>query len=425
MPQQASNDRELRLLLLAVQPASAAAEAALRQELEQPFDGDRLVETACRQEVHPLLARALKDQLWSRGEPWEEKLASACRQSLARNIFLDQELARVVSILSRSGIQVIPIKGPGLAERLYGGLDMRTSGDLDLCVRGRDAVEAVELIRGAGYRSCLPLSRGDIPRFLPFDKSVDLVLTEGPVPIFIDLHWDIAASEQMIRVDLDGVWARAATAGGNGGRRPALASEDVLLFLALHGYNHGWDILKLVCDVDRVVRTFSGSLDWQAVSGRARSWMMSDILERALRLAQRLLGTPLPAEAAGCLAGGYWREDPIAEPGTFIAGTPERGRAETAAAAWLSRLRDRRGASHRARLLVGSFHPRSMDFFSLPEGSRSPWMAWLLRPFRIAGKVAGEAMSARQSGRTDSGARPRSADKLGVKVKKTPDARRG
>lgn len=390
-PQQ---DREIRLLLLALRaPGGEKPLGRFREALDGSFDGERLVEMAYHQEVHPLLARAVQLAGADEAAPWLERLDHACQKTLARNLFLKHELERLTRVLDHAGIRSLALKGPVFAERLYGNLALRTSGDLDLCVRGADVERAVSAIRNEGFRFHLPLRRRDVPRFLPFDKSLDLISTKGPVTVFVDLHWDLTAGEQMIRVDLDGVWRRAEVQASANGSSPGLCAEDLLLFLALHGYNHGWHILKQVCDVDALVRRDGASMDWTAVAERARRWMMADILERALRLSASLLETPLPGASTPCLEGGYWREDPLTSPETFIEESPSRSRPAPAAARWLARFRDRRGTAHRARHVVGSFHPRSMDFLALPEAGKRPWVARLLRPFRVAGKLAGETLA--------------------------------
>jgi hypothetical protein len=383
--------RKARILFLAARAELPPHKLGLLKELlAGPFDGGRLTDQAYEQEVHPLLNHTLGRVGFDPPAPWRQRLRDACHKSLARNLLLDSELARVLATLTREGVPALSLKGPQLARTVYGSIDLRTSGDLDIWIRARDAKRAADALQGSGYGICLPLTSRQIPRYVSFDKSLDLVKEDDPVPFFVDLHWDVASPEQMIRADIDSVWERAMEGGRPGNGPASLALEDLLLFLTLHGYGHGWDRLKLLCDIDQFVCRFGDLLDWPAVARRARGWGMSDILERGLRLSALLLETPLPTESAVCLEGRYWLSDPLAEPGRFLTASLEERKERSTAGGWLSRLHGRRGASHRVRQVLGSFHPKSMDFLAMPRAGRHPWLFWLLRPIRVTGKLAAE-----------------------------------
>lgn len=393
-------DRELGLLLLAARTGAAGGErGAFERNLAEPFDGGRLLALAIEQEIHPLLRRAMAGRSPVAGSPWLEALERACLDSFARNVLLRAELVRVNGILGGEEIPVFSLKGPAFAEGIYGGLELRTSGDLDLWLHKRDAPRAVEKLEESGYRICLPLGSVPVRQYLSFENALNMVNESGRVPVFVDLHWDMARPEHMVAADLTGIWERGFLQPSLEGAPPLLAPEDHLLFLAMHGYRHQWDRLKLLCDIDALIRRAGDAIDWKALAQRARSWAIEDIVERALRLSAALLETPLPPAASVCLAGSYWSSDPLNDPVRFRESSL-RSRAEiSTAGAWLARLAGRRGIAHRARQLVGSFHPNSMEFIALQGSGRYTWIPWIFRPLRIAGKVAGQALgSSRERG---------------------------
>jgi hypothetical protein len=77
-------------------------------------------------------------------------------------------------------------------------------------------------------------------------------------------------------------------------RVPALAPEDLLPFLAVHGGKHLLERLNWVCDVAEMVRA-DRSLDWPALLAAARQTRQQRHLAVALLLASRL---PSPADVA-------------------------------------------------------------------------------------------------------------------------------
>jgi hypothetical protein len=59
-----------------------------------------------------------------------------------RNLFLTQELLKLLTLFKTNGISAIPYKGPVLAVAVYGNLALRQFGDLDILVHKRDVLRA-------------------------------------------------------------------------------------------------------------------------------------------------------------------------------------------------------------------------------------------------------------------------------------------
>ena len=355
----------------------------LRELVTRSFHGDRLSTLAVQHEVHPLVNRALDRVGLGRSPAWRQNLAQACRESLARNLILEQELDRVLSAMAEEGVRALPVKGPRFARDVYGGIGLRASTDLDLFIQEHQIRQAVDVLGGQAYRLWSPLRRRDVGRLGRFAKAIVLIGGGGPFPVFVDLHWNVAPPELGVRVDLEGIWRRARIPRS---RRceSTMGREDLLLFLLIHGQGHLWDRLKLVSDIDAYVCRFGHRLDWKRLADRTRAWGIEDIVERGLRLAASVLETDLPPEAAACLRRCHWVQDPLAHPATFL--SPGRNLRRTTVSRWLGRLRQRRGRLNRARQILASCRPNLADFTAWPRGGRMVPILWFLRPLRLLGK---------------------------------------
>src|SRR5215469_9116229 len=67
-----------------------------------------------------------------------ERFRYAERRAAVENLMQTAELLRVLELLQRNGVDVIPFKGPILGMQLYGDLVLRQSCDIDVIIRQRD-----------------------------------------------------------------------------------------------------------------------------------------------------------------------------------------------------------------------------------------------------------------------------------------------
>ncbi len=92
------------------------------------------------------------------------------------------------------------------------------------------------------------------------------------------------------------------------GRYWTMAPEDTLIHLCVHqAINHqfGRPWLRNLLDVHLLAVT--GRLDWSQMATSCLNWRLATVVWTVLELAQRLLGTPLPAEIQEALAPTGWR----------------------------------------------------------------------------------------------------------------------
>ncbi len=281
---------EMRLLLLAAKAAVNPGEpSGLACLLASPLDWQYLVREASLQGVLPLLIHQLeREGLFDRvTEPYRGQLIASQAAALQRSLLLCQELESILEGFPQAGIPVIPIKGPVLAEVLYGDVGLRPSSDLDILVRPEDMDRSRSLLLGLGYGASSGEEKFRHHRHdPPYVKSGAKAILELHQYLYDDLR-DKAIDEVL--------WQRAQPVLWKGHRALVLSPEDNLLYLSWHLPRHGGN-LKLFCDIALLAKKYEGELDWTYVLWAAERFKARPALHFTLSRARRFLGCAVPEE---------------------------------------------------------------------------------------------------------------------------------
>ena len=86
-----------------------------------------------------------------------ERLSQIYTDNVHRNVFLSDELVKILSIFNQNGIDVITLKGTVLGEQLYVNPGLRTTHDIDILVQPDKVPQASNLLQKMEYsESTLP-----------------------------------------------------------------------------------------------------------------------------------------------------------------------------------------------------------------------------------------------------------------------------
>jgi hypothetical protein len=255
-------------------------------------------------EVVPLAARAVLSCASMQSLP--DHVVEVARQARLSTVLVCMaahgELLTVAAALRARDIPVVPLKGTHLAQRLYGALDARRPGDIDVLVPESHLESARAELRRLGYAPMLATSHGIESHSF---HGVPYVKQASGGTFMVELHWGLSDA-RFVTVDYPYLWQRVlATADGRSVLSP-LPAEETLLFLALHHAKHDRGVLRLLADVDRLLRREGPSLDWDLLLSLAASWHVSGLLDVALGRAQLLLDSPVPREVLRRLRRPRW-----------------------------------------------------------------------------------------------------------------------
>ncbi len=268
---------------------------------EQSFDWGRFWSKAAEQQVRPLLAHKLLEPGLASSVP-----DAALRDAKAvivltalSNLAGKKELSSIGDALRARDLPVIPLKGVQLGERLFGHVASRTVGDIDILVRESDLEAARQTLLGLGYRVRTG-SEEHAFHGAPYTRHA------AGGDFTVELHWGLS-DPRFVAVDYGLLWERTLAATDKELPLRPMPGEETLLFLAIHLPKHDLGTLRLLVDIDRLVRREGQTLDWAFTIQLAERWQASPLLYFALHRAQQLLLTPVPAWVMERLRPQAWR----------------------------------------------------------------------------------------------------------------------
>jgi len=278
---------ELRLLLSL---SSADVCGGTVRELAADTDWDRFLSLAEHHRVYPLVWERLR-QLDADALGVPPAALQALKIAYSRNTFrmlqLSRELAAVCAALDDGGVRSLVLKGPPLAELLYGDLSLRTSKDLDLLVPEPDVEAAEAVLVRLGFRLV-----EKAPRVLNNwkRKSHHLTYVHAGKRVELELHWRLNPDSDAER-EFELLWAnrQASRTAGHPVYQPG--NEDLFVYLAAHGARHAWFRLRWLADIDRLIRK---PIDWRRVDELLQERRARPIGGQTLLLTSQLLGGPIP-----------------------------------------------------------------------------------------------------------------------------------
>jgi hypothetical protein len=166
-----------------------------------------------------------------------EFFTAAARESRSYADMLATELDGLLHQFAERGIDVLPLKGPTLAQALYGDATLRSFKDLDLLVRRDDYPRAEALLIDLGFAA------GAV------NDSEQRFSRER---ILVELHFDIT-SPRIFQFDLEGIWSRSCRGNFRGKPMHVMSVDDLVLYLCSHGLSHGFSRLIWILDVARAL----------------------------------------------------------------------------------------------------------------------------------------------------------------------------
>ncbi|MCM3901976.1 MAG: nucleotidyltransferase family protein [Pyrinomonadaceae bacterium] len=273
--------------------AGEQTSARIKTLLEQRIDWDYLYRFARRHSVLSLLYLQL-NTVAPASVPSEElsRLRDYYQKNAGRNLFLTNELGRIIKDFESAGIEAIPYKGPALAVSAYGNLDLRRFVDLDIMVRKADVLRAKELLIAQGYRCGTAWTSAQ--QSLLLRSQHNLTLSRELGRMIVELHWEVAPDLFASSFQAEQLWDRLERIQLNNLAVRSLSAEDLLLSLCVHGSKHLWTRLAWICDVAEILNR--RDLDWAALCAQARVTGTERLMFLGLCLANCLFDAPLPDE---------------------------------------------------------------------------------------------------------------------------------
>lgn len=261
---------------------------------------DRVLPLAQEHSVESLLCLAVQNAAPDEvpGEV-HSSLMENFREMARFNLMLSAELARILALLEDSDIDVRALKGPVLAETLYGNVAMRSFSDLDLFLRPEDLLRTRKALETIGYSLTSTLH-------WPCDSACFRgrgfqLSFANPIGVSVDVHWRLLPACLPEPLYENHVWPGRSEVPVGGGSAWTLSREHTLLFLCAHGAQHLWTRLGWICDVARMIQVET-EMDWDYLFAQAAQTRTKRMLALGLTIAADLLDGDIPAPALDWIA---------------------------------------------------------------------------------------------------------------------------
>ena len=381
---QTSRAETTMLLCCARLDADPAVVHKMRELVQTGVNWDAFLYEAGRHRMLPLAYRAVR-KLESHSVPAAiiDSLTSQFRHVAQRNLQMTMEMLRLIQVLEKEGIPVVPFKGPVLALSAFRDLGSRQFGDIDLLTRRADLQRARSVFMSLGYRLQLPLRESQEADYIHSEHAFRFLKDDEEIAV--ELHWRLHDRRLAVRLETEELWPRLKTERIWGRDILTFEAEDLLIYLCVHGAKHYWEHLEWICCLAYFIRTHS-NLNWDVIIQRAEKLGVTRIVQLGLLLTSRLGVEPQseaylpffkPDSITVSLAAIVWSE--------MFSGErlgPERELYRyTFFLKARERLSDRIRIAQRATIRIP--HPESRDWknFPVPQGCDS--LYYLVRPLRM------------------------------------------
>lgn len=218
------------------------------------------------------------------------------RKITVQNFQATAELVKLLSALQAEGINPVPVKGPCMSLELYGDVSFREFADLDLLVPESQLPGCMAVLHKRGY---LIQDDADRPPEPEHHWPAYLAARRGAIPLInqtsgieVDLHWRMLSLNANAKTG----WHQFISPeplSVAGHKIPRLTEDILLVYLALHGFKHGWHRLAWLMDL-AVLQLRSSNRDLAKMTrtflGNRQNRLM---YLSSLHLAESLLRVPL------------------------------------------------------------------------------------------------------------------------------------
>ncbi len=267
--------------------ARRAPAAKLRQLLSEDVDWEYLFATASyhglipllHKHVHATAADLTPIQILSR-----LKLQSV---SNTQNVLhLVGKQLKIHALFHDNRIPIAIFKGSVLAQMAYGEISLRQAGDIDVLISRMDFYRARRLLESLGYQMTPALTEMQLNSHLASHCEIQFVRDDWFT--VVDLHWALAPKNFVFKLETDDVMSRLQRVPVAGTEIETLCTEDLILYLSMHGAKHLWRAVEWTSSLGELIRS-AESIAWGTVIQRAEKAHATRMLALGLRLVEGIV----------------------------------------------------------------------------------------------------------------------------------------
>lgn len=265
----------------------------LRRLLTQAIDFDYLFTTAQTHGLAPLLQKHLATAASDLPGHFLSRLKRETVANSQNILHLVGRQLTLCKVFEENGIPIAVFKGALLSQMAYGEIALRAAGDIDALIRPQDFTRAKQLLESLGYEMNPKLTPRSLNSHL--NHHCELQFMRDDWFTIVDLHWALAPKSFVFKLETDEVMSRLQSVEIAGAKIKTLATEDLILYLSMHGAKHLWRGLEWISSLGEVIRA-AGSIAWDTIVERAAKAHATRMLALGLHLAERVSEVHIPNE---------------------------------------------------------------------------------------------------------------------------------
>lgn len=215
-----------------------------------------------------------------------------------RILKMTAELVQIFNDFKEHRIKAICLKGPALAQRLYGNLHSRKFGDLDILIHPQDIPQAGTILKNKGYKRIYPEKDLTPKQINLFMRKTHHFAYINPInKIKVEIHWQLVRTPKRLPLTFDEMWEKKESVLLGGHKIPSLSKEHTFLYLCEHGSAHAFCCLFWLCDVAEFIHQ-NPHENWEDIIKKARQVNVFPHTTQAVYLSHEVFQTPLPVQIA-------------------------------------------------------------------------------------------------------------------------------
>src|ERR1700754_3890553 len=273
--------------------------AELRRLANQPLDFDYLFSKA---QAHGLLPLLQKHLTQSASDILPGHFLSRLKRETVANsqnmLHLAGRQLTLCKLFAENNILIAIFKGALLSQMAYGEIALRAAGDIDALIAPQDFDRGRQLLESLGYEMNPKLTPRSLESHLNHHCELQFMRDEWFT--IVDLHWALAPKSFVFKLETDEVMSRLQSVEIAGAKIKTLATEDLILYLSMHGAKHLWRGLEWISSLGELIRA-AESIAWSTIVERAEHAHATRMLALGLRLATTVSGIHVPAEVFNTL----------------------------------------------------------------------------------------------------------------------------
>lgn len=281
---------ELTFLLQLFQNEGDKGQIKIAEDLLTGLNWEQVLAYARHHRIHPVLYVKLKQ--WNRITSLIppniiQTLQMEYQQNTLQMLRLSGEMDEINRLLRTNHIRALFIKGPIVAESLYGDISLRTSCDLDILIPMKDLDRTEVLLKAQGYvkDEYIQSILGDWKwrhhhcTYIHPEKGIKL-----------EIHWRLHAFPWQ-EPSFERLWEHKRENLMTGSSIYYLSETDLFVYLVCHGARHGWSRLRWLMDIDRLIAHHP---DWASIERSLRRNKATHIGGKAVFLAEAMFHSSIP-----------------------------------------------------------------------------------------------------------------------------------